>query len=266
MSIFVHNKEKLKGVVQKTPNVVIQKIQEGTDRDLCFIIGSGYSLNVDEEDRVSWHDPAMIKHNYRLRKEITVYIYFYTYECEGLAAAAEEIAQFTNSIFEEHERIFFVGYSKCALCLCKATEYLKDLVTLATISPPIHGTIIADQEAIEKMVKSPILMWMYRKIFSNHKIDKDIIPGSEFLKGLKEPICKEHINIRSKLSVKKIYLNPIDYFLLLVDKVLKLDGDGIVPFASQQAKTEKQITIDCSHVSSLKVGLRLIEEYSRLMK
>ncbi|MBQ2219521.1 MAG: hypothetical protein II417_01840, partial [Elusimicrobia bacterium] len=45
--------------------------------------------------------------------------------------------------------------------------------------------------------------------------------------------------------------------------VLKLDGDGIVPFASQQAKTEKQITIDCSHVSSLKVGLRLIEEYSR---
>ena len=76
MSIFVHNKEKLKGVVQKTPNVVIQKIQEGTDRDLCFIIGSGYSLNVDEEDRVSWHDPAMIKHNYRLRKEIFVYIYF----------------------------------------------------------------------------------------------------------------------------------------------------------------------------------------------
>ena len=263
---FVRKGERLKGVVQKTPNVVIQKIQQGTSRNRCFIIGSGYTLNVDEEDRVTWHDPAMIKHEYGILEDITVYTFFYTYECKGLAEAAEEIATFVNTLFKKFDRIFLIGHSKCGLCMCKTTEYLNDLATLVTISTPFDGTIVADKDAVERKVKSKTLMWMYRKIFSDHNVDKDIMPGSEFLKNLKDPVCSEHINLMSKFDDKKVYFSPIDQFLKLVDKVLNLGGDGVVPFSSQMAKTEKCATLGCSHAESLKEGLRMIEEYSRLMR
>ena len=107
---------------------------------------------------------------------------------------------------------------------------------------------------------------MYRKIFSDHNVDKDIMPGSEFLKNLKDPVCSEHINLMSKFNDKKVYFSPIDQLLKLVDKVLNLGGDGVVPFSSQMAKTEKCATLGCSHAESLKEGLRTIEEYSRLMR
>ncbi len=264
---FVFNGQKMRGIVHKTSNVVIQMIQKGTSRDRCFIIGSGYTLNVDEENRVVWHDPAMIQMDYSMPEDVTVFTYYYTYECEGLDSAAQEISEFiNNNLLGKYERLFLVGHSKCGLCLYDVTKYLNELVTLVTISTPFKGTIIADYKAVEKKVKSKILMWMYKKIFSNHNVDLDIIPGSEFLQNLKEPRCIEHINIMSTLKGKWIFLNPIDLFLLMVGKVLGFEGDGVVAYSSQMAKTDKQITIKCSHAGSLKAGLSIIEEYSRIMK
>ena len=263
---FVHNGEKFNGVVHKTPNVVVQKIQEGTERDCCFVIGSGYTIDLNEKNRVTWHDPAMIEQKYGMKKDISVYTFFYTYECSGLEQAAKEIAEFVNTLFKKYKRIYLVGHSKCGLCLCRTTEYLNGYVTLVTISTPFNGTIVADQRAVEKQVKSRVLMWMYRKIFSNHNVDKDIIPGSDFLKKLNDPVCEEHINLMSKLNRKKIYFSLIDFFLLFVDKALELEGDGVVPISSQQTMSDKQVTMDCSHAESLKMGLGIMEKYSRIMR
>ena len=266
MTKFVFNGQKMRGIVHKSSNVVIQMLQKGTSRDRCFVIGSGYTLNVDEEDKVVWHDPAMIQVDYNIPEDVTVFTYYYTFECEGLDQAALEISEFiNNNILREYERLFLIGHSKCGLCLSKVTEYLEDLVRLVTVSTPFDGTIIADYKAVEKKVKSKVLMWMYKKIFSNHNVDLDIIPGSEFLQNLKEPRCIEHINIMSTMKGKRFIINPIDLFLLMVGKVLGFEGDGVVPFSSQMAKADKQMTIKCSHAGSLKAGVAIIEEYSRIM-
>ena len=262
---FVRKGERLRGVEYKSSNIIIQKLHEGTGRDRCFFIGSGYTLNVDDEDRVTWHDPFMIKQEYGLAEDITVYTFYYTYECEGLGPAANEIAAFVNTIFEKYERIFLVGHSKCGLCLCSTTEYLNDLVTLATISTPFDGTIVADGEAVARKVKSKVFLKLYNMIFSNHEVDKDIIPGSEFIKNLKDPVCKEHLNFKTRLDRNGFQKSPLDYLLLIVDKTLELYGDGVVPYSSQSFDADKETTMICSHANSLVMGVKMLEKYSQLM-
>ena len=57
-------------------------------------------------------------------------------------------------------------------------------------------------------------------MFSNHNVDKDIIPNSKFLNNLEKPKYLEHINIMSKLcKIKSIS----DFFLYFWDKSLKLN-------------------------------------------
>ena len=51
----------------------------------------------------------------------------------------------------------------------------------------------------------------------------------------------------------------MDLFLFFVDKIIKIDGDGLVPFNSQQVNSTETVNIMCSHASSLKKGLKILE-------
>lgn len=65
-------------------------------------------------------------------------------------------------------------------------------------------------------------------IFSNHIVDRDIIPNSHFIQNLETATYKEHINII--FSLKNLFSCKCtkDLLLFILDKVMKINGDGIV--------------------------------------
>lgn len=261
MKHFISNNQLLKGIVYKTDNIIIQKTQEGLRKKRCFIIGTGHSLSVNEEDYITKHDPFMHEFVPKVAEEVTVYVFYFTFESSGLEESSREIAEFVDSLQENYEQIFLVGHSKCGVCLTNTSWYCKKEVVLVTISTPFKGTIVADKEMTEKELKYPILIKIYNMIFSNHNVDKDIAPNSRCIKNMHYPICKEHINVVSTLRGLQDCNNPIDVFLVFWDKLLKIGGDGIVSIDSQMATTTNQeINVFCSHASSLTQALRIIDK------
>ena len=260
MKRFVLNDEIMGGIVYKTENVVIQRIQEGEKRKRCYIIGNGHSLNVDDNNAVTKHDPGMHKFQPKISKDNAVYAFYFTFECSGLEESSKDIAEFVNSLSEEYEQIFLVGHSKCGLCLYNASHYCEKGITLVTISTPFSGTIIVDKETVEKKLKSGILKKIYNMIFSDHNVDRDIMPNSQFIQNMQEAIYKEHINITSSLKNICSCKDIMDLLLFILDKILKINGDGIVPLNSQKTNSTRTVNMICSHANSLRKGLEVVEK------
>lgn len=260
MKQFVLNGEILSGIVYTTKNVVIQKVQEGKKRKRCYIIGNGHSLNVDNNCTVIKHDPGMHKFQPKISEDNSVYAFYFTFECSGLEESSKEIADFVNSLQEKYEQIFLVGHSKCGLCLYNASHYCKKDIILVTISTPFCGTIIADKNAVEGRLKSRVFKNIYNMIFSDHNVDRDIIPNSRFIQNMQTASCKEHINITSSLKGLFSCKDIMDLLLLIWDKIMQIHGDGLVPLTSQKASSTRTINIFCSHANSLRKGLDVIEK------
>lgn len=260
MKQFVLKNEIMDGIVYKTENVVIQRIQEGEERKRCYIIGNGHSLSVDVNNVITKHNPCMHKFQPKISKETAVYAFYFTFECSGLEESSKEIAEFVNNLSEEYEQIFLVGHSKCGLCLYNASHYCEKGITLVTISTPFGGTIIADKETIEKKLKYRILKKVYNMIFSDHNVDRDIIPNSQFIQNMQDATYKEHINITS--SLKNIFSckDIMDLLLFIWDKIMRINGDGLVSLNSQKVNSTRTINMICSHANSLRKGLEVVEK------
>ncbi len=260
MKRFILNNEIMGGVVYKTENIVMQRIQEGKKRKRCYIIGNGHSLNIDDNNVVTKHDPGMHEFEPKIDKDNAVYAFYFTFECSGLEESSREIAEFVNNLSEEYEQIFLVGHSKCGLCLYNASHYCEKDITLVTISTPFRGTIIADKEAVEKKLKSRILKKVYNMIFSDHNVDRDIIPNSQFIQNMQNATYKEHINITS--SLKNIFSceDIMDLLLFIWDKIMQINGDGLVPLNFQKTNSTRTINVICSHSNSLRKGIEVIEK------
>ena len=196
----------------------------------------------------------------KIDKDNAVYAFYFTFECSGLEESSREIAEFVNNLSEEYEQIFLVGHSKCGLCLYNASHYCEKDITLVTISTPFRGTIIADKEAVEKKLKSRILKKVYNMIFSDHNVDRDIIPNSQFIQNMQNATYKEHINITS--SLKNIFSckDIMDLLLFIWDKIMQINGDGLVPLNSQKTNSTRTINVMCSHSNSLRKGIKVIEK------
>lgn len=260
MKQFVLKNEIMDGIVYKTENVVIQRIQEGEERKRCYIIGNGHSLSVDVNNVITKHNPCMHKFQPKISKETAVYAFYFTFECSGLEESSKEIAEFVNNLSEEYEQIFLVGHSKCGLCLYNASHYCEKGITLVTISTPFGGTIIADKETIEKKLKFRILKKVYNMIFSDHNVDRDIIPNSRFIQNMQSATYKEHINITS--SFKNVFSckDILDLLLFICDKIMRINGDGLVSLNSQKVNSTRTINMICSHANSLRKGLEVVEK------
>lgn len=260
MRRLVSNKQLLSGVVQKTDNIVIQRIQIGNKNKKCYIISNGHSVSIDENDHVVKHDPLMRQFNPEISKEHTVYAFYFTFECEGLEKSSLEIAQFVNELFGKYEEIVLVGHSKSGVCLANATCYCQKPVTLVTISAPFYGTVVADKEWAEMLLKKKLYIKLYNMVFSDHKVDRDIAPDSEFLLNMNQPICNKHINIISYFRGIGDCRSLVDLLLFATNKIMRLKGDGVVSLVSQYPDSNnKMICLYCSHASSLKEGLKVIE-------
>lgn len=263
--IFVCNGEVLKNVIYKSDNLIIQKVQDG-NRNL-IILGSGYSLSIDEQNKIIKHDPLMTLPNIKFQKE-TVMSIFYPFESEGLEDAGRELITFVNSIIQEYDSITFIGHSKCGVCFANAVKWVQHKnVNIVTISSSFEGTPIADKDMMFQK-----LNWfekrIYSLIFSNHSVDKDIMPNSEFIKnadysGLEN--CT-HINIVSKCPIRS--MNPLDSILIYFDKKAEIEGDGIVPKTSQCISYSNtiEVEIEATHATSLRIGIELVKKLFNYQK
>lgn len=260
MKNFVKKGKSIGEIVYKTDNLLIEKIQEGNECDKCYIIGTGYSLSVDDNDLVSSHDPFMDKFSIDIDKNITAFSFYFTFESSGLGESSKELANFINNLDNKYKNIYLIGQSKCGICAYNASHYCDKDITLVTISAPFKGTPTADLECIKERLKHNVLRLFYDNMFSNHNVDKDIIPNSKLLNSLEKPKYKEHINITSRISSLKDCKSISDYFLYYWDKALKLNGDGVVPYDSQLIDSTKTINIISSHAHSLERGIRELEK------
>ena len=259
MKKFVRKGKPIGEIVYKTKNIVIEKVQDGINNDKCYIIGTGYSLSVDDNDLVSLHDPFMDKFGINIDKNITVFSFYFTFESSGLEESSRELASFINNLDGKYKDIYLIGQSKCGVCSYNASHYCNNII-LVTIAAPFKGTPTADLKYVDETLKRNVLRLIYDKLFCNHNVDKDIAPGSKFLNNLKEPKYREHINIISRIGKIKDCRYPSDLFLYFWNKALKLNGDGVIPCESQIVNSTKTINIISSHAHSLKNGIKALEK------
>lgn len=260
MKRYILKNQHLAGVVYKTDNIIVQQIQKGTKNERCYIIGNGHSLSLDDENRVIKHDPLMKEFKPEISKEHTVYAFYFTFECDGLEISSYEISEFVNEQYEVYEKLILVGHSKCGVCLTNASYFCLQPIYLVTISTPFYGTVIAEKKMVEARLKNKFYIAIYNMIFSNHKVDRDIATNSEFIENLTKPVCVKHLNIISCFRVIFDCKNLTDLVLYMANKIMNLKGDGVVPLASQVYSNEcKEIGLFCSHASSLKQGLKIVE-------
>lgn len=250
----------LSGVVFKTDNIIIQKIQEGKNLKGCYIIGDGHSLSVDRNNKILKHDPYMKKNIFNIEDEYAVFAFYFTFECAGLEESSKDIAYFINNVLDDYENIYLVGHSKCGVCLTKTSYYCSRNHTLVTISSPFKGTLVTDKEKIYRIVKSRFLLKIYDKIFSDHIVDRDIMPNSTFIQNMKKNKSITHINITTNLNSLFSCRTFSDLVLFLWDRTLKINGDGIIPLASQSIDNTKEINIYCSHLRSVKTGIKFLKK------
>lgn len=248
----------LPNVVFKTKNIIIQKIKEGSDKK-CLLIGKGNSLSVNENNEIVSHDPGMKTFEVDFDTDATVYTFYFTFECAGLTISSEEITNFVNNLSDSFNQIYLIGHSKCGPCLYKTTELCNRKVNLITISSPFKGTKVADKSMMEKELKYKLLINFYNKIFSNHNVDKDIAPNSEFIKNFTFSKLENHINITASLDHLTSCEDLIDLFLYFFNKVMKINGDGIVPLESQELNNVETYHISGSHDKALKLGINKIK-------
>lgn len=258
MKTLVKKGQYLGNVAFKGKNVIIQQIEREVRSKRCIVIGNGHSLSVDENDYITLHDPGMSK--FSVSMESTVYAFYFTFESDGLSESSKEIADFVNNLSHYYEDVILIGHSKCGLCVQNAKQYINRNVTIVTISAPFDGTFIADKKACERKLKNPLLIKIYNKIFSDHNVDKDIIPNSEFIQNMNRQ-CID-LNITSSISKVGHCKKIMDFILLIFDKMMGVNGDGIVSLKSQTGcLCNESISIHCSHATSLKKGLEIVKYY-----
>ena len=261
MKKFVRKGKSIGEIAFKTKNIVIEKVQDGINNDKCYIIGTGYSLSVDNNDKVLLHDPFMDKFGILIDKNITVFSFYYTFESSGLEESSRELATFINNLDDKYKNIYLIGQSKCGVCSYNATHYCDKDIILVTIAAPFKGTPTADIKCVDEALKRNVLRLFYDRLFCNHNVDKDIIPGSQFLINLKDAKYKEHINIISRIEKISDCRCLSDLFLYFWNKALNLNGDGVIPCESQKINSTETINIVSSHAHSLENGIRALEKF-----
>lgn len=259
--IFVTKGERFNNLNYKSENVIIQTAKEGGKKNLV-ILGSGFSLSIDEYGNVINHDPFMILPSMKqFSDNTTVMSIFYPFESKGLEEAGIDLSNFINLNLNEYENVTLIGHSKCGVCFANLSKWIKRDINVVTISTPYTGTPVANGEEFAKYLNS-IEEEVYVKIFSDHNVDKDLVTDSNFMKnadysGLNK--CK-HINIVSTCPENS--LNPIDMFLIYMD-TKGVYGDGIAPKKSQQIFLEGTIQeyIQTTHATSLEKGIEIAKKY-----
>lgn len=261
-SPFVHNGNKLYNQIYKSDQLIVQLVQKGNSENL-IIVGSGYSLDTEDDERIIQHDPFMILPNLDiLSEDTTIMSVFYPFEANGLEQSGKELSNFINLNCTNYDNIVLIGHSKCGVCFANMAKWLEQKTTIVTISSSFYGTPIADMQnfstqfnAIEKV--------MLNIIFGNHAVDQDLIIGSHFMKNCDYSGLDKHNHINIISVCPEHPDNLLAKFLCYLNNKGNINGDGIVPKQSQKLSISNtiEIEIDSTHSDSFSKGLKIVKSY-----
>lgn len=253
----------LRNIVYKSCNLIVQFIQNGSsNNDTAIIVGNGHSVSVDYENYVTFRDPGYrpVKSLRNYYDKGSVFIIYYPKTCQGLDVAGKELAEFINTNFGFYKKIILHGHSKCGTCFVNLAKWLDESASLRTtivsVSAPLKGTPIADIHGFSKRMNR-IEKFFYLKIFSNHKVDRDICPNSEFSNNI-DFSRLNYPRIEYIVSKCGFSINPIDWVLCFIDARAGIKGDGFVPLDSQ-IPNGPYIQIKASHATSLRKSCKIVK-------
>lgn len=253
---FVKKGEILNNVVYKSENLIITKEREGKGE--LVILGTGYSLSIDENNRITHCDPFMKWPDLSVfRDDTTVLSIYFPFEAKGLKYAGKELCEFANSLPEGKN---FILHSKCGVCIALTCGMLNERANIVTISTPFRGTIIADQKVVFQRLNW-IERKIYKMIFNNHKVDRDITPSSKIIKKANYSGLKRHKHINVISICPNDSKRLIDKLLCYVNIILSIKGDGIVSVESQTIEVADTVRITATHASSLVEGIIGVRKY-----
>ena len=191
---------------------------------------------------------------------------------ENFYKMLEEIEIYIKEIYKKYKKIYIIGISKGGIINCLLYNKLIEnnninKIKFVNISTPYKGTIFADPKALKKRLeerKIPFKKNIYNtyiKIYDGNFPDQMIQENSEILKEVK--YNNKIINFVAKATfisfLKDLFsLNIESALLYLIDKVLEIKGDGIVPIDSQMRNYKKDIEIKATHKTSYCVAIKKI--------
>lgn len=248
-------------VVQKDKNVIIQQISGRRDARRVVIIGNGHSIELDDKDNVIWADPGMRRFTPKFKqKDVAIYTFYFVRKVANLEDSAKELADFVSSISGSQE-VILVGHSKSGICVERVCGYSRRRVDVCiAVSAPHKGTIAASDFAFSRTLGDGVIAKIYRKAFSDHQVDRDILPFNMVGKNTERPVnCIKHINVVSVLDARKS-VHPVDLGSMILDNMASTEGDGIVSEKSQRVRwTDKEVRLYASHARSLNKALKYVE-------
>lgn len=248
-------------VSQRGKNVIIQQISGRRDARRVVIIGNGHSIELDDKNNVIWKDPGMRRFTPKFKqKDIAIYAFYFVRKVANLEDSAKELADFISSISGSQE-VILVGHSKSGICVERACDYARRRVDVCVaVSAPHQGTIAASDWAFARALGDGVVAKIYQKAFSDHQVDRDILPFNMVGKNTERPVnCIKHINVVSVLDARKS-VHPVDLGSMILDNMASTEGDGIVSEKSQRVRwTDKEVRLYASHARSLNKALKYVE-------
>ena len=167
----------------------------------------------------------------------------------------KEIKEMTQKIMYKYKKVYLIGHSKGGVILnyllneYETNNKIKE--NAIAMAVPYKGTPFASIKQMEKILKNKeifgieygkILFDFYKKIFDGDFADQMLEEDSFILRNLKvnELIQNDVFKVSLIEFIKdiiKLYFESSG--LYLIDKLIKLEGDGIVSMKSQYLKNEK---------------------------
>lgn len=184
-----------------------------------------------------------------------------------------EIIKIIRKIKNKYKEIIVVGHSKGGVILQYISNSIKDHVDrMISISVPYKGTpLVEPNEMKEILINKKILGIRYGKkiydfymeSFDGDFADQMIEEDSFILRNLKvNELIQNYVFKVSFIEFMKdsIKLDFESSLLYLIDKLIKLNGDGIVSMRSQylQNKKIKQNIICGTHKSGYKKVMKIV--------
>lgn len=167
----------------------------------------------------------------------------------------KEIKEMTQKIMYKYKKVYLIGHSKGGVILnyllneYETNNKIKE--NAIAMAVPYKGTPFASIKQMEKILKNKeifgieygkILFDFYKKIFDGDFADQMIEEDSFILRNLKvNELIQNYVFKVSLIEFIKdiIKLDFESSGLYLIDKLIKLEGDGIVSMKSQYLKNEK---------------------------
>lgn len=217
----------------------------------------------------------------------SVYNLFFTPECKGIRAAANEFLWFYEKIFcPNYENTALVGYSKGGLLMAGMASYLQETTNILLIAPTL-GTPMGEELAIRNLLKSyqnrqkskkpfikgevAFLKLITHMIFSRRPVDKDMAMGSKFVEQLELQALARHNSMLIMALCPEGDCSIGEKFFRYYGNCLQLSkfGDGMVGLERQMLAApyvKRKETISATHPNVLKKAGVYIEDFLRDIK